>query len=93
MLTNSEALKKEIAIRQAIVLEELGLHVTGLIASIAIGDNKKVIEIKNSLLTCNYSVGAIRQPTVASPIIRLIARLGESSESLRDVCKKLSGML
>ncbi len=93
ILKNNEVLKKEITLRQTIILEELGLHVTGLIVSVPIGNNKKVIEIKNKLLTCNYSVGAIRQPTVASPIIRLIARLGESSESLRDVCKKLAGML
>jgi 8-amino-7-oxononanoate synthase len=92
ILTNSKTLKKEIALRQNIVLAELGLHVKGLIVPIGIGDNKKVIEIKNALLTCNYSVGAIRQPTVSSAIIRLIARLGESSESLRDICKQLAGM-
>jgi len=93
ILQNSETLKKEIALRQTIVLEELGLHVKGLIVPIGIGDNKKVIEIKNKLLRRKYSVGAIRQPTVSSPIIRLIARLGESSESLRDVCRQLAGMI
>ena len=88
--TNRDVLKKEIAIRQAIVLEAFGLHVKGLIVPIRVGDNQKVIEIKNKLLTCNYSVGAIRQPTVSLAIIRLIARLGESRESLRDVCRQLS---
>lgn len=92
ILTNSQRLQKEIALRQSIVFEELGVHVKGLIVPLAVGDNQKVMAVKNELLTCNYSVGAIRQPTVASAIIRLIARLGESSESLRDVCKKLAGM-
>ena len=92
ILTNSKALKKEITLRQTIVLEELGLHVKGLIVPVGINDNKKVMEIKDKLLTCNYSVGAIRQPTVSSAIIRLIARLGESSASLRDVCRQLAGM-
>ncbi len=92
ILKNSAMLKKEIELRQSIIFEELGLHVKGLIVPLYIGDNKKVTDIKSELLTCNYSVGAIRQPTVASAIIRLIARLGESSESLRDVCQKLAGM-
>ena len=90
ILSNSENLKKEIAVRKNIIYEELDLHVDGLIIPIKIGSNKKVIEIKNDLLTWNYSVGAIRQPTVSSAIIRLIARLGESSESLREVCIKLA---
>ncbi len=92
ILKNSEVLQQEIVLRQAIVLEELGLHVKGLIVPVAVGDNQKVLAIKNELLTCNYAVGAIRQPTVTSAIIRLIARLGESGESLRDVCKKLTGI-
>ncbi len=92
ILQNSETLKKEIALRQAIVAQELGLHVKGLIVPVHIGDNKKVIDIKNRLLKSGYSVGAIRQPTVASAIVRLIARLGEKSETLRLVCKELAGM-
>jgi len=90
ILKNSEALKKEIALRQNIVFEELGLHVKGLIVPLIVGDNQKVIAIKNELLRRKYSVGAIRQPTVPSAIIRLIARLGESSELLRDVCRHLA---
>ncbi|WP_457749437.1 aminotransferase class I/II-fold pyridoxal phosphate-dependent enzyme [Sulfurimonas sp.] len=92
ILTNSEALQKEIAARQAIILEELGLHVKGLIVPIAVGNNQKVVDIKNKLLTCNYSVGAIREPTVPSAIIRLIARLGESREPLHRVCQKLAAV-
>ncbi|HIP54100.1 MAG TPA: pyridoxal phosphate-dependent aminotransferase family protein, partial [Sulfurimonas autotrophica] len=56
------------------------------------GDNKRVVEIKEQLIALGYSVGAIRQPTVASPIIRLIARVGESKDALRDVCRVLAGM-
>ena len=90
IVANTDTLKKEIVARKKIIQEELGLHVDGLIVPILIGNNKKVIEIKNTLLTDNYSVGAIRQPTVPSAIIRLIARLGESRDSLRFVCKKLA---
>ena len=92
ILQNKEILKKEIARRQEIVEEELHVKVQGLIVPLVIGDNKKVIDIKQKLITCNYSVGAIRQPTVVSAIIRLIARVGESEDALRDVCRLLAGM-
>ncbi|MEN4046526.1 aminotransferase class I/II-fold pyridoxal phosphate-dependent enzyme [Sulfurimonas sp. NWX367] len=92
ILQNSETLKKEIMLRQTIVSQELGLHVKGLIVPVCIGDNRQVIDIKNRLLKSGYSVGAIRQPTVASAIIRLIARLGEKSDTLRLVCKELAGI-
>jgi len=90
ILSNAVKLKSEIAQRQKIVLEELGVKVDGLIVPILIGDNQKVLQIKNELLAAGYAVGGIRQPTVPSAIIRLIARLGESSDDLRSVCKKVA---
>ena len=92
IIQNREVLKKEIAQRQRVVQEELHVDVRGLIVPLAIGDNKRVVEIKEQLIALGYSVGAIRQPTVASPIIRLIARVGESRDALRDVCRVLAGM-
>lgn len=86
IIENKEFLKIEIQKRQAIVKEELSLDIDGLIVPIIIGDNRKVIEIKNKLLTKGYSIGGIRQPTVKSAILRVIARLGESSEDFRRVC-------
>ena len=65
------------------------MDVAGLIVPIPIGDNKKVLKIKEKLLQAGYAVGAIRQPTVKSAIIRLIARLGESKEDLLKVCRLL----
>ncbi len=86
---NCEALKSEIDKRHKIVEEELSIKVDGLIVAILIGDNKKVIEIKNSLSEDGYAIGAIRQPTVASAILRVIVRLGESSDDLRLLCQKI----
>ena len=40
--------------------------------------------------TKSYAIGAIRQPTVPKAIIRLIARLGLSSDDLRELCKNLA---
>lgn len=86
IVENKELLKKAIQERQTIVKEELNLNMEGLIVPVVIGDNRKVIEIKNKLLTRGYSIGAIRQPTVKSAILRVIARLGEKSEDLRKIC-------
>jgi len=88
--THTKVLKTAIETRQKIIKKELDLDVAGLIVPVLIGDNTKVIEIKKSLQKLGYSVGAIRQPTVASAIIRLIARLGESEDDLRDLCQNLA---
>ncbi|NOR56892.1 MAG: aminotransferase class I/II-fold pyridoxal phosphate-dependent enzyme, partial [Sulfurimonas sp.] len=87
ILSNINSLKGEIAVRQRVVYEELGISVEGLIVPILIGDNTKVVEIKNRLYTSGYAVGGIRQPTVKSAIIRLIARLGQSEDELRTLCR------
>jgi len=89
ILENSEVLKSEISKRQDIVKDILGIKITGLIVKIHIGDNNKVIEMKNSLKNDGYSIGGIRQPTVPSAILRVIARLDESSDELRVLCQKI----
>lgn len=90
MLQNKEIIKDEINLRQMIIYRELGIEVQGLIVPILIGDNKKVIEIKEALYADGFVVGGIRQPTVPSAIIRLIARLGQSEQDLIELCKKLA---
>ncbi len=89
ILSNAATLKEEIASRKSIINEKLGIKVDGLIVPIVYGDNKKVLEIKNELLSLGYAVGAIRQPTVEKAIIRLIARVGESCDDLRTLCEVL----
>ncbi|MDF1877059.1 aminotransferase class I/II-fold pyridoxal phosphate-dependent enzyme [Sulfurimonas sp. SAG-AH-194-L11] len=89
ILDNRAELSQAIRERQEIVHDELGISIAGLIVPIPIGDNKKVIEIKDELKRVGFSVGAIRQPTVASAIIRLIARLGQSGDELRALCQNL----
>ena len=86
ILENSQHLKLEIQERQEIVKDILGIEIQGLILPILIQDNKKVLEIKEKLLKDGYAIGAIRQPTVESAILRVIARLGEPSYSLQKVC-------
>ena len=92
IIQNSETLKHDIASRQLVIKEELGIIISGLIVPIVIGDNRRVIEIKERLIEEGYSVGAIRQPTVSQAIIRLIARVGEPLEELRGLCRSLQSI-
>jgi 8-amino-7-oxononanoate synthase len=89
ILSNKEMLSKKIKSRKNIIFEELGIKVDGLIVPIFIADNVKVVDIKNKLLSQGFAVGGIRQPTVPKAIIRLIARVGQREDELREVCKKI----
>ncbi len=92
ILNNKETLNKAIKRRQDIINEMLGIKVKGLIVPILIANNQKVLDIKNELFSLGFGVGAIRQPTVKSAIVRLIARVSESEESLKDLCNHLIKM-
>ena len=90
---HKEELLGEINLRKMIIQRELGISVEGLIVPIVVNDNKKVLKIKKDLEKEGYSIGAIRQPTVAKAIVRLIARLGESESELIYLCKKLAKII
>lgn len=90
ILKNADELKQEIQIRKDIVKEILDIKIDGLIVPIIIDDNKKVIDIKNEFFNDGYAIGGIRQPTVDKAILRVIARLGESSDELRKLCLEVS---
>ena len=90
---NSTSLHQEITQRQKVVYEELGITVDGLIVPLVVGDNERVMQIKEQLLARGDAVGAIRQPTVSRAIVRLIARLGESVDDLQDLCKTLATLV
>ncbi|MBN2783071.1 MAG: pyridoxal phosphate-dependent aminotransferase family protein [Campylobacterales bacterium] len=93
ILKNKEILKYQIKKRQLIIYDELDIKVDGLIVPIVINDNKKVMQIKESLKQKGYAVGGIRQPTVPKAIIRVIARLGESEDELRKLSNILKSYL
>ncbi len=93
ILKNKKFLNQEIAKRQKIVSDVLGIKIDGLIVPILIDDNIKVIEIRDSLYDNGYGVGGIRQPTVKKAIIRLIARLGQSTDELRKLSLSIKNMI
>lgn len=76
--------------KQRLIKEELGLEIGGLIAPVIVGDNRKVMQIKEVLLEKGIVIGAIRQPTVDKAIVRLIARLEVPNEVIRETCKVIA---
>lgn len=89
ILDNTEELKGKITSNLQIINDNLGIKADSLIIPINISDNKKVLQIQEVLKDKGYIVGAIRQPTVKSAIIRLIAKIDVSCEELTKVCKIL----
>lgn len=89
IIENKQILKEKIDKNLKIVNDILGIDSNSLIIPINIGDNKKVKDIQAILKNKNYLVGAIRQPTVKSAIIRLIAKIDISETHLIEICKTL----
>lgn len=89
ILENTEKIKDRIRSNLQIINDNLGIKSHSLIIPINISDNKKVLKIQEILKEKGYLVGAIRQPTVKSAIIRLIAKIDVETEDLINVCKLL----
>ncbi len=87
ILKNTDFLKNRINSNLQVINDILGINSDSLIIPIEIADNKKVIEIQTQLKEKGYLVGAIRQPTVKSAIIRLIAKIDISTDELAKVCR------
>ncbi|MGM0518599.1 MAG: aminotransferase class I/II-fold pyridoxal phosphate-dependent enzyme [Campylobacterota bacterium] len=90
IINNKEKLKDRITQNLQIVKDSLNIDSKSLIIPINIGDNKKVKQIQTRLKQKGFLVGAIRQPTVKSAIIRLIAKIDVSKEELKAVCNMIT---
>lgn len=75
-----------------IIHKYLGIDSKSLIIPIVINDNKKVLEIQKKLKEKGFLVGAIRQPTVKSAIIRLIAKIDVSDDDLKEACELIKDL-
>jgi 8-amino-7-oxononanoate synthase len=93
ILENKEQLKKEIALRLEIAQKILHVSTPSLIVPLLIGDNKKVLHVRDILLQEGYAIGAIRQPTVPSAILRIIARIEEDAAVFESLCKRVKELL
>ena len=89
IVENKQTLKHNIQEHLKIIKEILDIDSQSLIIPIDFADNKKVKEIQAMLQEKGFLVGAIRQPTVKSAIIRLIAKIDINKKDLIEVCKIL----
>ena len=87
---NAEQYRKKILERQMIVRKQLGIHIQSLILPIEMPDNEFTQFMQKGLMAQGYLVGAIRQPTVEKPIMRVILNLGVSVKKLRHVLALIS---
>ncbi len=85
-----ETYRRKLDSRLAIVEEVLGIKRESLIVPVAVENNETALQIQQKLIEKGYLVGAIRQPTVAHPILRIIPRLGVSKKALRNVLRLIS---
>lgn len=85
IIKNKNNIKYQISKRQQIFKKIFAYARDGLVFPIDIKDNKKVIQIQEQLLSKGYLVGAIRQPTVDSAILRIIARINIPSKQFKKL--------
>lgn len=88
-----DRLRKAITERQTLAQKIFGQKIEGLILPIAVGSNTKVLQIQETLLSQNIMVGAIRQPTVSSAIIRIILRLDITVDVLEPLLLTLKTLI
>lgn len=93
IIEHKTQLIQAIEARKKIVKEILDIDIASLIVPIVVGDNKKVLQIKQMLLEEGFIIGAIRQPTVSSAILRIIARVEYDEETFKTLCKKIAQLL
>ena len=85
----TEKYRSLIAKRQKLVKSIVGSEIHSLIVAIKYRQNSDVVYQQKILMKEGFLVGAIRQPTVREPIIRLIPRVSVSERSLRKALKLL----
>ena len=82
---NPKSFTDKIKERQAVVKKVTGIQMESLILPIPIEDNAMTQRLQQALILKGYLVGAIRQPTVNKPILRVIPRLGSSKKALKKL--------
>ena len=75
--------------RHKIVKKKLNIEMQSLILPLEMPSNEATIVKQKELIEKNFLVGAIRQPTVLKPILRVIPCLGSSKKELLKLCQNL----
>jgi len=87
---NSSKLRKKIDRNIKIFNNKFSLLNQSLIFTIQLGSNKEVLKAQEILKQNGFLIGAIRQPTVAKPILRIIPNLGIKKRVLKDFVEKFT---
>jgi len=85
----SEKYYQKIQARHQIIEKALNIKMKSLILALPMPTNESTIEKQKALLKKNFLIGAIRQPTVSTPILRIIPRLGSSKDDLAKLSENL----
>jgi 8-amino-7-oxononanoate synthase len=89
---NSEKIRKRVDKRIKLFNEIFGKNNNSLIFTVDVTSNKKALEIQRVLLEKGFLIGAIRQPTVKTPILRIIPNLGVKIRELKSFCNILKDL-
>ena len=92
IMGNYSSLKKRIDSHLRLIKEELNIYSKSLIIPIEINNNTEVLEIQKKLKENGFLIGAIRQPTVKSAILRVILRIDISQKDLKYFCRLLKNL-
>jgi 8-amino-7-oxononanoate synthase len=87
---NAEKYRKKILERQIMVRKESSKECFSLIYPIEMPNNKQTQWMQKGLMAQGYLVGAIRQPTVKKPIMRVILNLSVSTKKIRHALALIS---
>ncbi len=82
---NGKKYTQAIKERQKIIKKISGVDLKSLILALPVPNNAQTIRLQEALITKGFLVGAIRQPTVKRPILRIIPRLGSSKKALKSL--------
>ncbi len=86
---NKEKIKEKIKRRKILIKKYFGIDLQGLVLAINVKSSIDALKIKKRLFEEGFLVGAIRAPTVAKPILRVIPRIGEKKlKKLLKIIKK-----
>ncbi len=75
--------------RHELVKNILNIKMNSLILTLPMSSNSSTIQMQDKLIIEGFLIGAIRQPTVSKPILRIIPRIGSKTKNLLELCEKL----
>jgi 8-amino-7-oxononanoate synthase len=87
---NAEKYRKKIQERQIMVRKVSGVQCDSLIFPMEMPSNERTQFMQKGLMAQGYLIGAIRQPTVKKPIMRVILSLGVSTKKIRHAIALIS---